>query len=134
MTASRQLRASYWLGQDPIEVGYARQQVRKALPGWGVGGHTDLAVLIVSELVTNAQLYGGGRIELRLSRTRDELWIRVSDGGSRQLSLSAPDADAERGRGLRLIDGLLALHGGRWGVAERAAGKTVFVVLPLDGR
>jgi hypothetical protein len=51
-----------------------------------------------------------------------------------RLSLSTPDADAERGRGPRLIDGLLALHGGRWGVAERNAGKTVFVVLPLHGR
>lgn len=134
MTASRQLRASYWLGQDPIEVGYARRQVRKTLPGWGLGGHTDLAVLIVSELVTNAQLHGSGRIELRLCRTRDELWIKVSDGGGGRLSLSTADADAERGRGLRLIDGLLALHGGRWGVAERNAGKTVFVVLPLHGR
>jgi hypothetical protein len=35
---------------------------------------------------------------------------------------------------LRLIDGLLALHGGRWGVAERNAGKTVFAVLPLHGQ
>jgi len=134
VTASRQLRAIYWLGQDPIEVTYARQHVRKTLPGWGLGGHTDLAVLIVSELVTNAQLYGSGRIELRLSRTRDELWIKVSDEGSGRLVLSTPDAGAERGRGLRLIDGLLALHGGRWGVAERNAGKTVFAVLPLHGQ
>lgn len=82
----------------------------------------------------NAQLYGGGRIELRLSRTRDELWIRVSDGGSGRPLLSTPDAGPERGRGLRLVDGLLARHGGRWGVAERNAGKTVFAVLPLPPR
>lgn len=35
--------------------------------------------------------------------------------------------------GMRLIDGLLALHGGRWGVAERNAGKTVSAVLPCMG-
>jgi two-component sensor histidine kinase len=134
VTASRQLRASYWLGQDPVEAGYTRQQVRKTLPGWGLGAHTDLAVLIASELVTNAQLYGAGRIELRLSRTRDQLWIEVSDGGSGRPLASTLDADAERGRGLRLIDGLLALHGGRWGVTERRAAKTVFVVIPLRGR
>ena len=51
---TRELSAVSRLGRDPVEVGRAREMVRKALPGWGIAEHTGLAELIVSELVTNA--------------------------------------------------------------------------------
>ena len=51
---------NYRLDADPLQVSSAREQARKALPGWGLGEHTDVAELVVSELVTNAIVHGAG--------------------------------------------------------------------------
>jgi anti-sigma regulatory factor (Ser/Thr protein kinase) len=133
MAAPGQRSAEFDLDPEPVQVGRARAQVRQTLRGWGLGEHTDLAELIVSELVTNAIVHGTGPIRVTLSVADDELQFGVRDeGGGRPVRRQPGPAD-ERGRGLEVIDSLLALHGRVRGVAadRRGPGKTVFVRISL---
>jgi anti-sigma regulatory factor (Ser/Thr protein kinase) len=134
VTESHDLAVSYRLDSDPAHVSRAREQARKALPGWGLGEHSDIAELIVSELVTNAMVHGAGPIEVRLSCAAScDLWAEVHDNGAGRPVRRRPGCDDECGRGLELIDGLIELHGGARGVVEDTTGmgKTVYVAVSL---
>ena len=131
-----ELTVSCRLDREPVQVGRAREQARKTLPGWGLGEHADLTELIVSELVTNAMVHGDGQIEVRLScAARGDLWVEVRDDGAGRPVRQRPGTDDEWGRGLALIDDLIELYGGARGVEEdrNGPGKTVFVAVPLGG-
>ena len=134
LTAVGGQTASYDLIPEPAQARHARDLARKALFGWGLGEHADLAALIVSELVTNAVCHGEGPIWMRLSAGDGDLRVEVHDGGGgRPVRMHAGGGD-ECGRGLELVDGLIWLHGGERGVVgDRAGpGKTVYVVLSLE--
>ena len=124
---------SSYLVRDPAQVRHAREQARKAVCDWGLGGHADLAALVVSELVTNAIRHGDGPARIELSRAGRDLRMEVHDDGAGRPIRRLAGADDEAGRGLELIDGLIELHGGRRGVTEDASGpgKTVYVVIRL---
>ena len=92
MTESRELAIRYQLDCDPAQVSRAREQTRKVLPRWGLGEHTDVAELIVSELVTNAVVHGAGQIEVRLSYGACGLRAEVHDHGAAGRSASDPAA------------------------------------------
>ena len=135
VTAASEIGVSYRLDADPLQVSSAREQARKALPGWGLGEHTDVAELIVSELVTNAIVHGAGQIEVRLSCAAEcDLWAEVHDDGAGRPVRQRPAADEEGGRGLELIDGLIELYGGTRGVVDDVdgPGKTVYVAVSLS--
>jgi anti-sigma regulatory factor (Ser/Thr protein kinase) len=122
------------LDPEPVQVGLAREQVRKILPGWGLAEHDDQLALIVSELVTNALPHSESQIEVRLSYDGSDLRIEVWDHGADEMPVRRdPDYDDERGRGLQLIDGFIDLYGGMRGIAYHSShpGKNVYVVLPL---
>ena len=75
----------------------------------------DTAVLLISELVTNAVLHGDSEIRLLIDvdRTRAGARFAVSDeGGGNPVVRDDPGADG--GWGLRLVGQLAA----RWGVLE----------------
>ena len=131
VTSPGERAVSYRLDSEPDQVGRARELARKALPGWGLGEHADLAELIVSELVTNAMVHGEGPIEVRLAWACGELWAEIHDHGSGRPIRQRPGTDGERGRGLELIDGLIDLYGGVRGVVEdvNGCGKTVYVAV-----
>jgi anti-sigma regulatory factor (Ser/Thr protein kinase) len=134
LTATLEHSISCQVNQQPTQVRYAREQARKALFEWGLGDHTDLAELVVSELVTNAVCHGDTPIWMRLSVGGGDLRVEVHDGGpGRPVRRHAGGAD-ECGRGLELLDGLIELHGGERGVISDPAGpgKTVYVVLSLE--
>lgn len=132
MTAIPEFSFTYLLDPEPVQVGHARAQVRKILPGWDLAEHDDLLELIVSELVTNA-LHCKGPIQIRLSYDGNDLRIEISDNDDEMPSRRDPDRYDECGRGLQLIDGLIELHGGTRGSAKQTScpGKVVYVVLPL---
>jgi hypothetical protein len=133
LTATGELSVACRLGREPAHAARARERTRQALCGWGLGQHSDLAELVVSELVTNALCHGAGLIEMRLSYADGDLRVEIHDSGVGRPVRQHVDADDECGRGLELLDGLIELHGGERGVIDDDAGpgKTVYVELSL---
>jgi len=102
----------------------ARQATRDALAAWQLGQLEDDAVLLVSELVTNAVRHAVDTGAIGLELTCTEAWLRVEvqDGDPhwRQMD-SLADCD-ESGYGFVLVDSLAD----RWGVRRVSAGKAVW--------
>jgi len=79
---------------------------------------TESAMLIVSELATNALLHGAGVIILAVSRHGDRLRIEVSDEGHpATIGIMPPEARDVGGRGLFIVDQLA----GGWGAPAGTA-------------
>ncbi|MET9219118.1 ATP-binding protein [Streptomyces sp. NPDC003300] len=116
-------------------MGRARHELRLAVNAWGMTGLADTAVLVLSELFTNAVRHARGPedrlVETRYERLTDgALRIEVHDANSVRPEAREPSVDAESGRGLALVDVLTA---GRWGVSERlGVGKLVWAVCADD--
>lgn len=115
----------------PAAVGLARASVRRLLDRWGTGdGTTDNAVLVISELVTNAVKHtASDRIVCRVQVDGRLLHIEVEDE-NRAGTLPTrrrPGPDDQGGRGLLLV-GMLS---GDWGVrdAPHGSGRVVWAVL-----
>jgi anti-sigma regulatory factor (Ser/Thr protein kinase) len=104
----------------------AREVTARLLARWGcAGGCVDDAVLVVSEMVTNAVRHGRGRVRLRLHWADGHLRVEVRDASARLPKLLPPSPTAERGRGLRIVSRLAS----RWGSARLRDGKVVWVDL-----
>ncbi|MFB6525225.1 ATP-binding protein [Streptomyces sp. NPDC056399] len=88
---------------------------------------TDSAMLVSSELVTNAVVHGKGSVGLRVTLDDGELRIEVSDESSVEPQLKTAADDDLSGRGLLLV----AMTAGDWGVINN--GRTVWAVLPVKG-
>ncbi|WP_245001571.1 ATP-binding protein [Streptomyces alfalfae] len=120
--------------EDGEKVGIMRLRTRQRLCARGLSYIADEAVLIVSELVTNAIVHSGGRqVTVTVSLRDGSLRIEVHDGvPSRHGRPGSPrDAD-EHGRGLILVQ-LLAEEGrGAWGVAN--GGTSTWCELSLAAR
>jgi anti-sigma regulatory factor (Ser/Thr protein kinase) len=107
----------------------ARSQVRVAISAWDARIDGDLAVLLTSELVTNAIAHEPGEtITLVISCSRDQLRVDVHDTSLALPVLAAAAADAETGRGLMLIATLSA----EWGFYRCPGGKAVYFTLAFQ--
>jgi anti-sigma regulatory factor (Ser/Thr protein kinase) len=105
------------------------------LRGWALDRHADDAVLVITELASNAVTHavpsaaaGAPEVRLGLALDRDHLMLTVSDPGDNApvFSPSGDPALAEHGRGLCIVDALAE----EWGWAPRPpAGKTVWAKL-----
>ncbi|MDI3404965.1 ATP-binding protein [Streptomyces cavernicola] len=108
----RTARVEYHLPQQPNSAHRARQLTRLFLAARGpgrppYGADPGSAVLVVSELVTNATRYGEGSCRLRLSLdSRDRLVVEVHDHGPGRPQLAPPSPTAEGGRGITLVQAL----------------------------
>jgi len=129
--AARAIRFS--LDPDSAQVAHARALTRAALASWGLAGHSWLAELIVSELVTNAIVHGAGLVSVRLCSESGCLRVAVHDGHPGRPVRRCPSAADEAGRGLELIDGLIGLYGGERGTSgdNDGPGKTVHATVRL---
>jgi anti-sigma regulatory factor (Ser/Thr protein kinase) len=115
----------------------ARSVVEDALHAWRVPVDADVAVLLTSELVTNAVTHGApaaGTFVL-LTIACDQVCLRVDvHDGSGDLPVLDADlvdqapAEAETGRGLLLVTSLSA----EWGFYRTPAGKAVYFTLELQ--
>lgn len=106
----------------------ARSFVAATLDDWGLAtGVTEDAVLVASELITNAVLHGKAPVELRLRATATDLVLQALDGATSLPQRMRPTADDEHGRGLQIV----ALLAARWGTRPTPSGKSVWCMLPI---
>ncbi|NBE55623.1 SpoIIE family protein phosphatase [Streptomyces sp. YC537] len=140
------------LSGDSLAARAARRCVRGALAEWTEQGRpaaegitdrlADDAVVLVSELVTNAVVHAGTDVELlcRLEYAEESaegegtsLLLEVTDHHPARPvqgdSAAPPASTAEYGRGLQLVAGLSE----SWGITYRTGSKTVWARLPVDG-
>ncbi|MFE4666640.1 ATP-binding protein [Streptomyces sp. NPDC056716] len=118
--------------EDASRVGALRRIAAARLRWWGLEAVLDDAVLVLSELATNAVLHTGTP-EVRVAMvTRDSyLCITVTDGMPGAATLRPSDGSSESGRGLGLVAAIAAEHGGTWGVD--GAGERTWCRLALPG-
>ncbi|WP_435184336.1 ATP-binding protein [Streptomyces sp. AA1529] len=113
-------------------VSLVRTQVRKALQERGYArSDIDDAVLVASELATNAVVHGhfpGHLFEVGLAPSDDTCLIEVSDSSPRPPRALAASADNESGRGLQLVNAL-ALRVGQH--PRKPVGKTVWATMRM---
>jgi serine/threonine-protein kinase RsbW len=106
----------------------ARRATCAALLSWGIAHLQEAAVLLVSELVTNAVQHtrtGSPTIVLRLEAGQTTLRIEVEDADPRWPQPRLPVGLDESGFGFVLVEALAR----KWGVRETAAGKAVWAEL-----
>jgi anti-sigma regulatory factor (Ser/Thr protein kinase) len=128
MTGVPAERQEAWrVDPDLSAVSRARAITTRALSRWRLDPLEENAVLLVSELVTNAIRYARHPVTLRLAVLDDRLVCSVQDQDARLPRLRRAGADDEGGRGLYLV-GTLAR---RWGTRPTASGKVVWFELPL---
>ncbi|MFF7139630.1 SpoIIE family protein phosphatase [Streptomyces nodosus] len=130
----------------PLAAGAARRLVREALDAWSRAEEPDTvterladdALVVVSELVTNAVVHAGTDVEVACRLQDAEggpagLVVEVTDHhpsrAVRGDSAERPYDIPEYGRGLRLVATLATA----WGITYRSGAKTVWAMLPLDG-
>lgn len=117
------------LAAGPAAAAEARRQVRAAVRAWDAPVDPGVAVLLASELVTNAITYEPGRsITLAISCSPGRLRVDVHDTCPAMPALVDACPDAETGRGLMLVAALAA----DWGAYRTPAGKAVFFTLAFD--
>lgn len=120
-------RASF--PDDPASAAAARSFTREALSGLASQA-IDRAMLVVSELASNAIRHGHSDFVLTIDTTQVDaahvdVRIEVSDDSQSLPVLAAPDLLAPAGRGLVIVAALSQ----RWGVTTRPRGKAVWAVL-----
>ncbi|MWA13123.1 ATP-binding protein [Streptomyces sp. BA2] len=126
-------RQAFRLPPHPASVSLARLRVHDHLAAWGHKEESAAlrdAVLLVSELVTNAVCHGlvpDREFEVAVTVLADgDCFIEVSDESPNAPEPREAEALEEGGRGLRLLDALAEA----WGVWQRGRhGKTVWALV-----
>jgi anti-sigma regulatory factor (Ser/Thr protein kinase) len=122
-----QTARNWVLPRDPGTPATARRNIRTACDGLSPD-LLEVAVLLTSELVTNAVRYGGPRILLSVRDDPDVLHIEVDDDGPWVEPVGAVDERSTGGRGLQLVESLA--HA--WGTSAHelhAGSKAVWFTL-----
>jgi anti-sigma regulatory factor (Ser/Thr protein kinase) len=122
----------------PSAVPWARRVLRHMLREWQLESWSDPALLLVSELVTNAvqaSVSGVGpdpashqMVSLTLELTETSLLMKVRDASPGLPVLSEADVTGDRGRGLLLVDFLADA----WGHYTAGQGKVVWCELGIQ--
>ena len=110
------------LASVPLARRFVRGQLREEVPDEVV----DDAVLVVSELVTNAVVHAGTPCDLVVDRGAGGVELRLTDGNRRRPVRRRSTGDPlSTGRGLGLVDVLSSA----WGIELHPHGKTVWARL-----
>ena len=108
----------------------ARRIVRRTLTAESNvhGDAVETAVLLTSELVTNAIVHGSEDPTLLVDVSEERIHVEVVDCESTvDLMPRSTDVMGQRGRGLAIVDALASA----WGVEPRLVGKAVWFDLRL---
>ncbi|MFD5542860.1 SpoIIE family protein phosphatase [Streptomyces sp. NPDC127079] len=107
-------------------VAHARALVAPLLRQWRTTDQArDNALLVLSELVTNAVRFGTGPVTVRLVRSGGRLSCEVADTGNGRPRLRRGEPLDDDGRGLHVVHKLTT----RWGVRWTDTGKAVWAEL-----
>nr|WP_241562284.1 SpoIIE family protein phosphatase [Streptomyces hoynatensis] len=119
----RPRRASWEVWRLPNACGHARRFASRTLRSWRLAQSADAALLIVSELVTNALVHTEGQVRLDLTLAGERLRIAVSDNSPRTpVKAPAMDWEATGGRGVLLVSAVSS----SWGSVPLSGGKQVW--------
>ena len=128
MDGHQDLSAEAAFEPEPTAVSDARRFVRNTLISWGLSGRDDLvadAVLLASELVTNAIVHAGTPVLLTCRLAGANVEVSVLDRHPARVIPDPPGATAEvdrpSGRGLLLPAALSS----SWGVTYAPAAKVI---------
>ena len=125
--ARRHLQLTLPASGQPVRL--ARQVTREVLGAWRLAYVEETAVLLVSELVTNAARHARSTDAITLELAAAETWLRIEVYRCRP-GLAVPRTPGEfdeSGLGLVLVDSLAA----RWGVRESMTGNTAWAELDV---
>jgi len=125
MDAERTHRAGCRLTGDPASAATARRFVERHLVEWGWADHVDVALLLTSELATNALLHAGGADEVSIEWREERVRVAVHDSNPVLPRLRNYDAEAVTGRGLSLVRQVAVVSG----VTRTGTGKSVWFEL-----
>jgi serine phosphatase RsbU (regulator of sigma subunit)/anti-sigma regulatory factor (Ser/Thr protein kinase) len=130
------LNAEAAFAPEPTAVADARRFIRNTLISWGLSGRDELvadAVLLASELVTNAIVHAGTPVRLTCRLDGANVEVSVLDRHPARVIPDPPGAAAEvdrpSGRGLLLPAALSS----SWGVTYAPAAKVIWFRLGPDG-
>lgn len=114
------------LPRDPRAATDARDWLAGYLDGRAGRAQANDALLVVSELATNAVQHGRGDVVLRAVVDEDRaIQLSVTDGSDRLPALQPVDPERIGGLGLRIVDQLASA----WGVSPFPGGKTVWATI-----
>ena len=120
------------LATGPAAAAEARHRVRDAIRSWRVPVDLDAALLLTSELVTNAVRHEAGQgaqaVVLAIACSRGQLRVDVHDTSRSLPAVAEVSVDAETGRGLLLVETL----SDEWGFYRTPAGKAVYFTLAFE--
>jgi anti-sigma regulatory factor (Ser/Thr protein kinase) len=120
--------AEVTLPDGPEGASFARRATARAAELWRLDRElTETALLLVSELTTNAIRHGAPPVRLSLRLHSGRLRVEVADGSPALPQLAQPGPGQVGGRGLHIVQQLAA----RWGAhtSRRRLGKTVWFEL-----
>jgi serine/threonine-protein kinase RsbW len=125
----RHLQLTLPASGQPVRL--ARQVTREVLTAWQLAHAEDSAVLLVSELVTNAVRHARSTDAITLELEAVRTWLRIEVYRCRP-GLAAPRSPGEfdeSGFGFVLVDSLAD----KWGVRDTVTGKAVWAELDVRG-
>ncbi|MEV1063575.1 SpoIIE family protein phosphatase [Streptomyces sp. NPDC050263] len=128
--AVKPLREGWTVWRVPEAARHARRFSRRTLRAWGITDTAmDAALLVVSELVTNALVHTDGPVRLDLTLIGRRLRVAVTDASPRS-PVKPTDLgwEATGGRGILLVEAM----SDTWGTVPVSGGKQVWSELPLD--
>lgn len=128
-TAERPGSIERRLPAEPASVAESRMLVRDLLNAADRNDLVETAVLLVSEVVTNALLHAGTPIDLSASLDDTGLRVEVSDGSTHLPVRRRYAPTAGTGRGMVMLEQMVD----DWGVARHGRGKTVWFHLASTG-
>ncbi len=110
------------LERRPDSVGQARRFTQERLTDWGARAITENAVLVVSELVTNAITHGRSACKVVLRWGYGSLRIEVADFGPGSPEPQPQSTMRPSGRGLMIVSSVATA----WGIDPCDVGKIVW--------
>ncbi len=119
------------LPPDPRSVRAARVFIQRHCAAAQLPSDTcDMAVLLTSEVVTNALLHGRSQVRLAVRIDQTGLTVEAGDDNSQHPQNITTDLGALGGRGLSILASLATC----WGVHDEPFGKIVWFRLSTDTR